>query len=183
MSQYVATKQEVKDRGAPPDSFLDQLVAWGKNADPAIFAPNERNDIYSKSYAALGPWTSPLHRKAVMLEVLRVLAGFESSWNWNEGIDTTNEESATPCTEEAGILQCSGNSMHFDPSLRDLLLSVAGDDSCRTFITTSKTNHSFAIEYCARLLRFTTEHHGPVRDNKINRFLSREAVAEFLTLL
>ena len=39
-------------------------------------------------------------------------------WKWQAGVDTTNPDSKTPCTEEAGIFQCSGNSMSFDPSLK-----------------------------------------------------------------
>jgi hypothetical protein len=33
-----------------------------------------------------------------MLEVTRVLAGFESSWHWNAGVDTNNPTSITPGT-------------------------------------------------------------------------------------
>ena len=40
---YVAPKQHVANRGVPPDDFLDQLVAWGKEAPDEIFAPNNHN--------------------------------------------------------------------------------------------------------------------------------------------
>jgi hypothetical protein len=126
-----------------------------------------------------GPWNTLLHRKAVMLEVLRVLGGFESSWDWNEGRDITNINSNTACTEEAGIFQCSGNSMNFDPSLKKLLKNVSGQTDCDTFIKVSKSNHKFAIEYCARLLRFTINHHGPVKRKEINSWLKPDAVKEF----
>ncbi|NCS59325.1 MAG: hypothetical protein GPJ16_21815 [Microcystis aeruginosa G11-04] len=43
----------------------------------------------------------------------------------------------------------------------------------------SKSNHKFAIEYCARLLRFTVNHHGPVKRKEINPWLKRNAVVEF----
>ena len=115
-----------------------------------------------------------------MCEALRVLGGFESSWDFNAGRDTTNPSSNTPCTEEAGIFQCSGNSMNFDASLKDLLREASGGDTeCETFITVTKENHQFAFEYCARLLRFTVNHHGPVKRKEINPFLRRDAVAEF----
>ncbi|MEP0915028.1 hypothetical protein NDI45_29600 [Leptolyngbya sp. GB1-A1] len=114
-----------------------------------------------------------------MLEVLRVLAGFESSWDWNAGRDTTNPNSNTACTEEAGIFQCSGDSMNFDRSLRNLLRLVAGNTECNTFRSVFKSNHTFAIEYCARLLRFTINHHGPIKRKEIHPWLKLEAVAEF----
>ena len=45
--------------------------------------------MYASVITELGPFEDILHRKACMLEVMRVLARFESSWKWNEGIDTT----------------------------------------------------------------------------------------------
>src|SRR5271167_431470 len=99
---YIAAKQHVANRGVPPNDFLDELVAWGKQAPDEIFAPNTQSDVYSSVFNTLGPWQGIPHRRAVMLEVLRVLAGFESSWNWNEGVDTTNVTSNTPNTMEAG---------------------------------------------------------------------------------
>jgi hypothetical protein len=37
----------LSNRGVPPASFLDELVAWGKTATDDIFAPNAAVDIYS----------------------------------------------------------------------------------------------------------------------------------------
>ena len=96
MSNYSATKQHVSNKGVAPDDFLDELVAWGEQSCDEIFAPNAgRNtyDIYSSVLDELGPWQGVPHRRAVMLEVMRVLAGFESSWNWNEGRDTRKRRS------------------------------------------------------------------------------------------
>ena len=123
---FVACRKKVHDRDKPPISFLDELVDWAKGAPDEIFAPNQIHDIYTNVKADLGPWTGLTHRKAVMLEVLRVLGGYESSWDWEEGVDTTNPNSNTSCTEEAGIFQCSGNSMDKDPSLKALLLKATG---------------------------------------------------------
>lgn len=180
---FVACKNHVLNRGIPPDSFLNEIIDWARQAPDEIFAPNQVHDIYSNIVGELGPWKNLLHRKAAMLEVLRVLGGFESSWNWAEGVDVTNPDSNTPCTEEAGIFQCSGDSMLLDESLKNLLLSATGEIDCDTFRAETKTNHQFAIEYCARLIRFTVNHHGPIKHKKINPWLRKDAVAEFETFL
>lgn len=178
--EFVACKKKVFNRGVAPDSFLNELIDWARQAPNEIFERNDNHDIYSSVASDLGPYSSLLHRKAVMLEVLRVLGGFESSWDFNEGVDPNNPTSTTPCTEEAGIFQCSGNSMGFDSSLKSLLRKASGGKTdCKTFITVSKSDHQFAFEFCARLLRFTVNHHGPVKRKEINPFLRRDAVSEF----
>ena len=180
---YLACKQPVHNRGIPPDTFLDELVDWALTAPDGVFAESEGADIYSSVVQELGPWNGLLHRRAAMLEVLRVLGGYESSWDWNAGRDVTNRDSNTPCTEEAGVFQCSGDSMNFSPALKDLLLASGGDGSCASFIEVTKANHPFAIEYCARLLRLTTRHHGPAKRQEINPWLLRGAVDEFMGFL
>lgn len=179
---FMACRQAVLNRGEPPLSFLQELVAWGRTADRALFAPNVAFDIYSAMAPQLGPWNGPKHRRAAMLEALRVLGGFESSWNWQEGRDPDNSN-PSQCAEEAGIFQCSGDSMALDPLLKHQLLRAGGDGSCASFITTTKADHAFATEYCARLLRVTTKHHGPVRFGQINAWLRRDAVEEFQRFL
>jgi hypothetical protein len=173
----------VLNRGSAPVAFLNELVDWGISAPSEIFSENDRFDVYSLVHEVLGPWESELHRRAVMLEILRVLGGFESSWNWNAGRDVTNPHSNTACTEEAGIFQCSGDSMRFDASLKNLLRTVSGVTDCDTFQATTKVDHRFAIEYCARLLRFTVNHHGPLKHKHALPWLRRDAVAEISTFL
>jgi len=180
---YVATKQHVANRGVPPDAFLDELVAWGKQAPDEIFAPNPHADVYSSVVDALGPWHGIAHRRAVMLEVMRVLAGFESSWKWNEGRDTSNPTSVTPDTIEAGAWQVSANSLNFGQELKDLVLAAVGSLDGNAFQKAMKENHPLAMEYIARLLRRTTHHNGPVLRHEIDQWLRRDAVAEFQTLL
>ncbi|MDM0009394.1 M15 family metallopeptidase [Variovorax sp. J22G73] len=181
--QFIACGQKVHNRGAPPEAFLTELVKWGRGADNEVFERNGVFDIYSSVVSQLGPWRGELHRRAVMLEVLRVLAGFESSWKWDAGRDVTNPNSGTSCTEEAGIFQCSGNSMAFSPHLRQLLVDAGGDGTCESFIKTTKSNHRFALEYCARLMRVTTKHHGPIKNGHIHSWLRRDAVDEFMRYL
>jgi hypothetical protein len=180
---FHALKSAVHNRGVPPDAFLEQLIAWGKEADDAIFVQNNVFDIYSSVSAALGPYRSLIHRRAVMLEVLRVLAGYESSWNWNEGVDTHNPTSVTPRTIEAGAWQVSANSMSFGPELRELVVREVGSDDPNAFQAAMKSNHPLAMEYVARLLRRTTAHHGPVSRHEIDPWLKRGAVDEFVELL
>ena len=182
-AQFVACKQKIHNRGAAPTPFLTEIIEWGKTADAEIFRRNEIFDIYSSVVSQLGPWRGDLHRRAAMLEVLRVLAGFESSWSWLEGRDVKNPKSNTPCTEEAGIFQCSGDSMNYSPGLRQLLIAVGGDGTCASFIALSKNNHRFAFEYCARLLRITIKHHGPIKHGHIHPWLRRDAVDEIMRSL
>jgi len=178
--KFSKCREKVYNRGKAPVAFLNELVDWGVQAPDEVFSENDNYDIYSHVKEVLGPWEDDLHRRAVMLEVLRVLAGFESSWHWNAGKDSTNPYSNTSCTEEAGILQCSGDSMNYDSSLRELLRAASGKVDCKTFRVTTKASHPFALEYCARLLRFTVNHHGPVKREEILPWLRKDAVQELL---
>lgn len=180
---YLATKQHVFNRGIPPDSFLDVLVSWGKSAPEGIFEPNAYSDIYSSIYNVLAPWAGGLYRRATMLEVLRVLAGFESSWNWNEGVDTNNPTSNTPTTEEAGAWQVSANSMEFGQELKDYVLATLGSLDGVSFQRGMKSHHTFATQYIAMLLRRTTTHNGPVLRHEIDPWLRKTSVAEFVQLI
>src|SRR3954454_12933405 len=180
---YSATKQHVADRGNPPDDFLDELVGWGKSAPEEIFEPNEVSDVYSSVMNTLGPWEKPPHRRAVMLEVMRVLAGFESSWKWNEGRDVNNPDSVTAETIEAGAWQVSANAMHFGQELKDLVKKALGTLDPNAFQKGMKSDHPLAMEFIARLLRRTTQHNGPVKRHEIDPWLRRDAVSEFQTLV
>lgn len=181
---FIATKQRVFNRGVPPDDFLDQLVTWGKQAADEIFEEKpSKDDVYSSIFGTLGPWAGPAHRRAVMLEVMRVLAGFESSWNWNEGRDTTNPTSVTADTIEAGAWQVSANSMNFGQELKDLVQARVGTRDGNAFQKAMKKDHPLAMEYIARLLRRTTRHNGPVHRHEIDEWLRKDAVAEFQGML
>ena len=177
---YQALKARVKNRGTPPDSFLDELISWGAGAPEEIFAPNQAHDIYTSVRPVLGPWRDNLHRRAAMLEVMRVLAGFESSWDWTEGRDVTNPTSITSMTIEAGAWQVSANSMNFGQELRALVVGRVGSADGNAFQAAMKSDHPFAMEYVARLLRRTVRHHGPVKRHEIDPWLSKDAVEEFI---
>ena len=78
---FTACKQIVKNRGTAPDAFLNELIDWALSASDEIFLPNSAHDIYSSVVSDLGPWRGTKHRKAVMLEVLRVLGLDFSTYN------------------------------------------------------------------------------------------------------
>lgn len=183
LNDFRATKQHVFNRGIPPDDFLAQLVTWGKQAPDEIFVENSFSDIYSSVKNTLGPWRDLSHRRAALLEVMRVLAGFESSWDWNEGRDNTNPTSVTPDTIEAGAWQVSANSMNFGQELKDLVLREVGTLDGNDFQKAMKENHLLAMEYIARLLRRTVRHNGPVLRHEIDPWLRRDAVDEFEVLV
>lgn len=180
---FHATKQQVFNRGVPPDTFLDQLVDWGRTAPDEIFVSNDRTDIYSNVVGVLGPWEDLGHRRAAMLEVMRVLAGFELSWDFNAGVDTTNPHSVTPDTIEAGAWQVSADSMGFGEELKNFVLTAVGSLDGNDFQRAMKKNHPLAMEYIARLLRRTVNHNGPVKNHDIDPWLRRDAVMEFRALL
>lgn len=168
-------------------AFLCELVEWGKQAPADIFAPNdEPGDVMGKLCGILGPWENEMHRKCAMLELLRCLAGFESSWHWNEGVDLTNARSQAHAeSQEAGIFQVSFDSLgleHKHHTLRELLTSqrITG---VRDFIDRMKGNHFFAFEYAARLLRINYRWDGPIVRGEIDSSLSRAAVEEFGKLI
>lgn len=172
-------KSSVLNRGVPSDEFLAELIAWGRSAPEEIFSKNDVYDIYSSVKNELGPYKSIGHRRAVMLEVMRVLAGFESSWNWNEGRDTTNPQSNRPDTTEAGAWQVSADSMTWGADLTALVDRSIGSRDGNAFQSAMKSNHALAMEYVARLLRHTVTAHGPVKRREIHPWLSKKAVVEF----
>ena len=170
-------------RGVPPDSFLDELIAWGTTAPDILFFPNARHDIYSNIVHKLGPWQGILHRRAAMLEVMRVLAGIESSWNWTEGLDKSKltHTVATRANTEAGAWQVSADSMGNAQELKDFIQLRVGSVDPLDFQRAMKRDHTLAMEYIVRLLRITVRHNGPTkRKEEINAWLRRDAVEEFL---
>lgn len=190
--KYQEMLRKVANRGRPPVAFLDELMAWAKEAPSEIFAPNQDpEDVYNRLAPVLGPWESALHRKAAMVELMRCLGGFESSWRWNEGVDKTNQRSQKKIEcQETGIFQVSYDSLNLDVNkadsvddLKQCVLKYCGTLDIRTFIDRMKSNHEFALEYAARLLRNSYLWDGPIKRGEINSSLSREAMQEAMALL
>lgn len=183
---FDATKAHVANRGVPPDSFLTQLVEWGRSAPEEIFAPNESpRDIYATVKGILGPWQPSPHRRAVMLEVMRVHAGFESSWNWNEGVDTTNHNSVAHIEgQETGAWQVSFDSTGLgNNAMLNNFAKERGIGTPQQFIGLMKRDHNLAMEYYARLIRVSVAWAGPIKRHEIDPWLQWDAVKEFQTLL
>lgn len=188
----------VFNRGRPTPAFLDQLIDAGKGLPDELFAANDHFDIYSKVRAGLGPWQSLLHRKAVMFEVLRVLAMFESSGDFTEGVDTSRLGVDSPENSEAGAWQVSYDARRLDSSLR-IFLAAHGIMDGVTFQRKMKFDHALAVEFEIRLLRIDVKnpqrlHNGPLykgperiairkslrsEEQSIYPWLRRAAVAEF----
>lgn len=193
------TKAKVFNRGVPPDAFLRELVGWARQAPDEIFAPNDNpGDIYAAITPELGSFGADNlpARKAAMLEVMRVLAGFESSWDWNEGVDTTRVAADTDENAEAGAWQVSADSLAFGADLKALVRARVGNPTGVAFQRAMKSDHALAMEYVARLMRHTTRHNGPLyRDrskikaalrgpeHSIYPWLRRSSAAEFEQML
>lgn len=171
---------KVLNRGIPPKPFIDTLIAWGQTAPDDIFAENDNpRDIYATIKAALGPWEGPLHRKAVMLEVMRVHAGFESSWNWNEGVDTSNHHSVAHIEgQETGAWQVSFDSTYLWQGMA-AFARARGIETPQKFIPAIKQDHQLAMEYYTRLIRVNVQWAGPIKRHEIDLWLKRGAVLEF----
>jgi peptidoglycan hydrolase-like protein with peptidoglycan-binding domain len=198
--KFAKTRVKVLNRGIPSPEFLQELVAWGKMAPEEIFVdqPGNKTDVYASVITELGPFADITHRKACMLEVMRVLAGFESSWKWNEGIDTSRTSEDTPENSEGGAWQVSADSLRFGEDLKDLVKRELGTLNGVEFQKAMKAEHPLAMEYIARLMRHTRMHNGPLykgeerskfkpklrgEEQSVYPWLSRDAVAEFQAFL
>jgi hypothetical protein len=190
---YSATLAPVLNRGIPPTDFLDTIISTVNGLPDEVFAPNPNADIYGLIEPVLGPWDGTIiQRRAAMLEAMRVHAGFESSWNWDEGLDTTNPHSVENITqEEAGVFQVSYDSLYLDPSGGLFVCFnsyVPLPTSAIGFISAMKSNHPLAVEYYARLVRISIRWAGPLISVNGNppavlAWLSRAAMAEFQGML
>lgn len=182
--EFSATLKSVYNRGTPPVSFLLALLEWARLASDEIFAPNPNPaDVYSLIVPILGPWTSLEHRRAAMLEVMRVHAGFESSWHWKEGVDVTNATSLVHKEgQETGIFQVSFDSTYLGHGAMKPYAEEKGIGTADHFIKEMKCNHTLAMDYYARLVRVSIAWAGPLKRKEVLPFLSKEAVTEFQKL-
>lgn len=189
---FHAAKARVLNRGIPPDSFLNTIIEWAHDAKDEIFAINtEPGDVYGFIRGSLGPWRGEpgskewfIHRKAVILELMRVHAGFESSWNWKEGVDRNNATSMAHKTgQETGIFQVSFDSEWLNHNAMKPFAVEHDIETPDKFIPAMKTNRDLALEYYARLMRVNAKWAGPVLRHEVDIWLRRDAVQEFIGFL
>jgi hypothetical protein len=183
--KFVATKKKVKNRGVAPDSFLQEILDWAFEEEESVFAPSSNKlGIYWYLEPLLGPFETPIERRAAMLEVMRVHAGFESSWDWTEGVDTTNKRSmANPESQETGIFQVSFDSTNLGQGALKPFVKEAGINSPTLFIQKMKTDHGLALSYYARLVRLNIRWAGPLLRHEVDDYLSDAAKNEFQSFL
>lgn len=189
---FVAARQRVANRGIPPLAFLYELVDFLRTAPDEIFAPrpnpnapNGRDpDIYADIEPILGPWVNLLHRRAALGETMRVVAGFESSWNFNQGVDTTNATSMkNPKGQETGIFQVSFDSTEIAGAAMRPFAVLHGIGTVGSFIAQMKSDHKLAFEYFARLSRYNIRWDGPLIRHEVDPWLSRMAVTEIIAAI
>lgn len=195
---FRAALHSVSNRGTPPQSFLEELVTWARQAPDEIFAPNATPvDIFTvikpqlatpvgsdPSGTPIFHWNSLLHRKAAMLEAMRVHAGFESSWNWKEGVDTTNRTSmANEAGQETGIFQVSFDSLYLGNKALMPFAQTHEIDTVEKFIPAMKIDARLALEYYARLVRVSVAWAGPLIRGDVLPYLRRDSMAEFEALI
>jgi hypothetical protein len=202
MSQpYGAALSHVFNRGRPSVAFLDELVAWAKKAPDEIFAPNKVPvDIYTVIKSSLGErqftdyagteikvWMSPLHRKAALVETMRVHAMMESSGNWNEGVDMTNRTSMKNIAgQETGIFQVSFDSTYLGNGAMRPFVVAQNIETATKFIPAMKSDHELALLYYARLVRVSIAWAGPLLrhgEDSVFPWLRPAAMQEFMGLL
>lgn len=191
-----AIKSPITDRGIPSEPFLNELITWGKRADLSIFDKNDVDiEIFTLIRPKLGPWRvtpeEPIpfiyHRRAALLEAMRVHAGYESSWNWKEGVDITNRTSMKNIEgQETGIFQVSYDSTRLGDGamisyLKRNLITAVGHP--QIFIDIMKSDHFFALDYYAHLVRLNIKWAGPLLHGHIIKDLNPDAVEEFKKLL
>lgn len=198
---YGAALSNVFNRGRPPVEFLDTLVAWAKKAPDEIFAPNDVPvDIFTVIKSTLGTrintdyaghsivsWDSLLHRKAALVETMRVHGMMESSGNWNEGVDVTNRTSMKNIAgQETGVFQVSFDSTWIAHNAMMPFAKARGIDTPEKFIPAMKSNHELALEYYARLVRISIRWAGPLLrhgNDSVYPWLRPAAMKEFMGLL
>lgn len=182
---YTETRKAIgHGHGKPPLAFLILETKWGKTEEESVFAQNDHlgdKDIYNVVYKKLGPYPSAIYRRAVMLEVMRVLAGDESDWNWREGRDTTAGPQ-TPDQMEAGCFQVSYDSRHLGADLQ-AYLTLRGITSAEQFRQAIMDDPIFDMAYTARLLRDSTRWDGPLNRQWVTDQVRPECVNEFVAAL
>lgn len=181
---FTFTRRTFANHGPTPVPFLEDIFSWAKSAPDEIFAPNEEEyDAFGLLRPASG-WQSLLHRKATLLDAGIVHAGYESDWNWHEGVDKTNATSMeNKRGQETGPWQVSFDSENLHHEAMLPFAQAHGIANVDAFIFAMKNDKHLSCEYYFRLLRISTRWAGPWNKGWIEGHISPEAVAEWQTLL
>ncbi len=181
---FVYSRARVLNRGRVPYEFLVALCDWAKTEEMDVFAPNpEPADIYTYIKPVLGPWTSVEYRRGCLMEEMRVHAGFESSWNQHEGVDTTNQTSMHNIEgQETGIFQVSFDSTYLNGGVMKPFTKEHSIDTPEKFIPAMKADLKLAFSYYARLVRHNVQWAGPIKRHEIDPWLSRKSADELRVL-
>ncbi len=172
----------------PPQDFI-KLLTEKIATIPGIAEPNRNTDIFSimrpRMLRFQSGWNGTANRQAWLAAGLTALASLESSFNWKAGRDP-GASNTSPQTQEAGIFQCSANSMYFGTHLQNFFYERSGFSAGwssnlagNKFIALTKADHDFAVHYMLLLCRTLVRTHGPLVRSEINRWLSIDAVREF----
>lgn len=157
----IASSHRVLNRGCAPQAFLVEMVTHIKSLPDRHFAPDNENDIFAKAKKELGPYPDMLTRRAVICECMRVLALFESSCDWEEGVDTSKGVANTKENAEAGAWQVSYDSRKLHPELAGMLVSAKILDGVQ-FQIKMKSDRKLAVQYAAVLMAHNAMHNGPL---------------------
>ncbi len=123
---------------------------------------------------------------------MRVLAGFESSWDWTAVLIVDEPVLGNPNHNGSGDGRSVAMHAMSLAAAKQTWFSISrgrrerhGHNSFdgNDFQLAMKQDHPLAMEYIARLLRHTVNHNGPVKRHEIDPWLRKDAVTEFLQLL
>lgn len=180
--------RSIPNQGKIKTEVLNNIIDFVRSAPDQVFEKNEEQDLYWLLAKTMGPITTIKQRRAVMADTQIVLGALESSWRYGIGIDPATSTSK-PCDEwEAGMFQCSSNSMAFGKGKLTALFKAACGDylslgNCKGFQKCTKEEPAFAHSYVALLLRYTTRHHGPLLRGNVARYMSKSCQNEIEGIL
>lgn len=180
--------RSIPNQGKIPTSVLNNIIDFVRSAPDQVFEKNNEQDIYWLFAKTLGPITTLKQRRAVMADTQIVLGALESSWGYGVGRDPATPASK-PCNEyEAGMFQVSSNSMAFgNGQLTTLFKAACGPymslGTCQAFQKCTKEEPAFAHSYVGLLLRYTINHHGPIKRGNVGRLLSKSCQNEIEAIL
>jgi hypothetical protein len=188
-------------RRAPPESFIQDLFKWVKDAPKELYEKNnETRDVYSHlaSYLGISSDSTLQYRQAVLFELLRVSAAMESSFNWQEGRDKA-ASNYDLYTQEAGIFQTSPNSHiyahkgygrweYLDKLVAKHGVGLVKQDSPNNALWNAlmkdESKKEVIFEHHAFMLRHNFKHYGPMIDfRRVGMNINKSCIVEVMSML